>query len=157
MAASASPRGTQSEFSFSDVGLREDFSVEDEYIYDDYDSEPLLSSQADMELSQQEPTRRYGGNKYSLLKRDEAETNTIIPTKWRSRRCVIRIFVVLLSCGFGIMCGYFISREYIPACKVALLSHGILGNNMSEPSDLESLHVQIINRISSRSMKGFLR
>jgi len=157
MASSASPRGTQSEFNFSDVGLREDFSVEDEYIYDDYDTEPLLSSQADMELSRQEVSRHFGGNRYSLLKRDEAETNTIIPTKWRSRRCVMRIFVVLLSCGFGAMCGYFISREYIPACKVALLSHGGLQNNMSEPSVLESLHMQIINRISSRNIEGFLR
>ena len=152
MASSASPRGMQSEFNFSDVGLREDFSVEDEYIYDDYDSEPLLSSQADMELSRQELTRHYCGNRYSLLKRDEAETNTIIPTKWRSRRCIMRIFVVLLSCGLGTMCGYFISREYIPACKVALLSH-----NMSESSVLERLHMQITNRISSRNIEGFLR
>lgn len=154
MASSASPRGIQSEFNFSDVGLREDFSVEDEYIYDDYDSEPLLSSQADMELSRQELSRHFRGNRYSLLKRDEAETNTIIPTKWRSRRCIIRIVVVLLSCGFGTMFGYFISREYIPACKVALVSHGSLENNMSEPSALESLHRQFINRISSRSMEG---
>lgn len=152
MASSASPRGTQGEFNFTDVRLREDFSVEDEYIYDDYDTEPLLSSQTDMELSRQEVSRHYRGNRHSLLKHDEAETNTIIPIKWRSRRCAMRIFVVLLSCGFGIMCGYFISKEYIPACKVALL-----GNNMSEPSVLESLHMQIINRISSRSIERVLR
>ena len=157
MASSASPRGTQDEFNFTDVRQREDFSVEDEYIYDDYDTEPLLSSQTDMELSRQEVSRHYRGNRYSLLKRDEAETNTIIPIKWRSRRCVIRILVVLLSCGFGTMCGYFISREYIPACNVARLSHGRLGNNMSEPSALESLHMQIINRISSGSIERFLR
>ena len=157
MASSASPRGTQDEFNFTDVRQREDFSVEDEYIYDDYDTEPLLSSQTDMELSRQEVSRHYRGNRYSLLKRDEAETNTIIPIKWRSRRCVMRILVLLLSCGFGTMCGYFISREYIPACKVALLSHGSLENNMSEPSVLESLHMQIINRISSRSIERFLR
>ena len=161
MASSASPRGTQDEFNFtdvrSDVRLREDFSVEDEYIYDDYDTEPLLSSQTDMELSRQEVSRHYRGNRYSPLKRDEAETNTIVPIKWRSRRCVMRIFVVLLSCGFGTMCGYFIFREYIPACELVRLSHGKLGNNISEPSVLESLHMQIINRISSRSIKSFSR
>lgn len=142
MDSPVSPRGMQSEFNFNDGGIREDFPVEDEYIYDDYDSEPLLSSQTDMELS-----RQHHGNRYSLLKRDEAETNTIIPTKWRSRRCILRIFMVVFLCGFGSMCGYFISRQYVHACNVALVT----------PGDLESLHRQFINQISSKSIEGFLR
>lgn len=146
MASSASPRGIQSEFDFSDGGLREDFSVEDEYIYDDYDSAPLLSSQADMDLSR-ELSRQYRGKRYSLLNRDETGTNTIIPMKWRSRRCILRIFIVLLLNGFGIMCGYFISRQHIPACKVAI----------STQRDFESLHRQFINQVSSKSIEGFLR
>lgn len=142
MASSVSPRGTQSEFNFNDASLREDFPVEDEYIYDDYDSEPLLSSQTDMELS-----RQFRGKRYSLLKRDEAETNTIIPTKWRSRRCVLRIFVVLFLYGLGTMCGYFIATQYIHACKVTLLS----------TEDLENLYRPFINRISSRNIEESLR
>lgn len=146
MASSASPRGIQSEFNFSDGGIREDFSIEDEYIYDDYDSEPLLSSQADMDLCR-ELSRQCRGKKYSLLSRDETGTNTIIPMKWRSRRCILRIFIVQLLCGFGVMCGYFISRQYIPACKAAILTQG----------DFESLHRQFINQISSNSIEVFLR
>ena len=138
----SSPRGITTEYIASEGGLREDFSVEDEYIYDDYDSEPLLSSQADMELS-----RQYQGRKYSLLRRDEADANTIIPMKCRSRRCILRIFMVLVLCGFGGMCGYFITGKYIHTCKVAL----------STTRDLNSFHKHFVDQISSISIEGFLR
>lgn len=78
----------------------------------------------------------YCGNRYLFLKCDEVEINIIILIKWRFRCCVMRIFVVLLLCGFGVMCGYFIFKEYIFVCKVVLL-----GNNMFELFVFESFYM----------------
>lgn len=135
---SISPRGTQSEFNFDDGFLRGDFPVEDEYIDDDYDSEPLLNSHTDFELS-----RQFRGRRYSRLNPDEEETNTIIPIKWRSRRCVMRTLIVFVLCGLGTVCGYFISTQNIRECKATVSSR----------EDLDSLHGPFINRISSRNIK----
>ena len=140
--SSRDTRGITMDYISSEGGLREEFPVEDEYIYDDYDSEPLLSSQADLELS-----RNYQGRKYSLVRRDEAEANTIIPLRCRSRRCILRVGVVLFLCGIGGLCGYFITEKTIHTCKVALLAN----------RDLNSLHKHFINQVSSRSIEGFLR
>ena len=141
--SSNAARAITTDYISSEGGLKEDFPVEDEYIYDDYDSEPLLSSQsADMELS-----RHYEGRTYSLLRRNEAEANTIIPMRCRSRRCVVRISIALLLCGFGALCGYFISQKYSYKCKVAFFAS----------RDLKSFHQHFINRISRRNIGRFLR
>ena len=140
--SSTSPRGITTDYISSEGGLREDFPVEDEYIYDDYDSEPLLSSQGHLELS-----RHYQGRKYSLLRRDEADANTIIPMRCRSRRCALKIFIILILCGVGGLCGYFITVKYIHTCNDVLLA----------ASDLNSVHKHFINRISSKSIEKFLR
>ena len=134
-------RGITMDYISSEGGIREDFPVEDEYIYDDYDSEPLLSSQADLEFS-----RNYQGRKYSPVRRDEGEANTIIPMRCRSRRCILRVIVVLSLCGIGGLCGY-LTEKNIHSCKVALLA----------TRNLDSLHKHFINQISSRRIERFLR
>ncbi|XP_068729994.1 N-acetylated-alpha-linked acidic dipeptidase 2-like [Montipora capricornis] len=138
-----STRGIKTDYISSEGGPREDFPVEDEYIYDDYDSEPLLTSQVNMELS-----RQYQGRKYSLIRKDEAEANTIIPMRWRFSRCVLKAFVVLILFGIGGLCGYFITVNYINSCKkdrLFIVNH----LHISPEND--------INRISSKSIGEFLR
>ena len=138
-----STRGIKTDYISSEGGLREDFPVEDEYIYDDYDSEPLLTSQVDMELS-----RQYQGRKYSLIRKDEAEANTIIPMRWRFSRCILKAFVVLILFGIGSLCGYFITVNYINSCKKERL---FIVNH------LHISHENDMNRISSKSIGEFLR
>ena len=138
-----STRGIKTDYISSEGGPREDFPVEDEYIYDDYDSEPLLTSQVDMELS-----RQYQGRKYSLIRKDEAEANTIIPMRWRFSRCVLKAFVVLILFGIGGLCGYFITANYINSCKKERL---FIVNHLHISPEND------INRISSKSIGEFLR
>lgn len=109
--STSSTRGITADYITSEGELKDDFTVEDEYIYDDYDSEPLLTSQADVELS-----RQYQGRKYLLLRRNEADANTIIPMRCRPRRCALRVFMVLFLSGIGGLCGYFVTPCNRPSC-----------------------------------------
>lgn len=131
------PRAVTTDYILSEGGQREDFSVEDEYIYDDYDFEPLLSSHGDMEFS-----RQYQGRKYSLLRpNDTADASTVIPIKCRTRRCVWRIFIALLLCGFGGLCGYLITEKY-DKCSLAT-------------RDFHSFHKQFVLQTSSKNIEQF--
>ena len=132
------PRAITTDNILSEGGQREDFSVEDEYIYDDYDFEPLLSSHGDTEFS-----RQYQGRKYSLLRPNgTADASTVIPIKCRTRRCVWRIFIALLLCGFGGLCGYLITEKY-DKCSLAT-------------RDFNSFHKQFVLQTSSRNIEQFL-
>ena len=141
MASGSSPRAGQGEFNFGDGG-REDISVEDEYIYDDYDSEPLLTSQLGTDVM-----RRFQGKKYSLVMRDRTEANTVIPMKYRCRRFIIRTFVVLFLCGAGGTAGYFISESHSNGCYRALVWN----------RDLQRLHAKFVDKISSAKIESFSR
>ena len=139
-----STRGITTNYISSEEGpLTEDFPVEDEYIYDDYDSEPLLTSQVDMELS-----RQYHGRKYLLLRKDEAQPNTIIPMRWRFRRCALKVFIVFLLLGIGGLCGYFIAIKLLHFCNNRMIFTS---------NDLQMLHENYINGISSKNIGEFLR
>lgn len=142
--ANSSTRDVTIDFTSVKGGPREDFSVEDEYIYDDYDSEPLLSSQADLELS-----RHYQGRKYLFLRQDEADASTIIPFRWRFRRFALKGFIGLLLCGFGGLLGYFVTVKYVHSC---------IGETHFATNDLLNFpHEDYVIQISSKDIGEFLR
>lgn len=94
------PRAITTDYILSEGGQREDFSVEDEYIYDDYDFEPLLSSHGDMEFS-----RQYQGRKYSLLRpNDTADASTVIPIVNAEPDDVFGEFLSLYFCADLVVC-----------------------------------------------------
>lgn len=141
--ANSSTRGVTIDYISNVGGPREDFSVEDEYIYDDYDSEPLLTSQADLELS-----RHYQGKKYLFLRQDEAAASTIIPFRWRFRRFSLKVFIGLLLCGFGGLLGYFMTVKYIHSCS---------GKTHFSTNNLHNLNEDYVNQLSSKDIGEFLR
>lgn len=142
--ANSSTRDVTIDFISVKGGPREDFSVEDEYIYDDYDSEPLLSSQADLELS-----RHYQGRKYLFLRQDEADASTIIPFRWRFRRFALKGFIGLLLCGFGGLLGYFVTVKYVHSCN---------GETHFATNDLLNFpHEDYVIQISSKDIGEVLR